>query len=923
MMGNEAVIQQISYAPIRSKLIPPRYLNKAMQRPRLLKTGKDIVHSKVFSMVAPPGFGKSTLLAQLYEQLTKQNPQVKLAWLNLDSDDNDPITMAEYLFGAFNQCDSKLGLRSLEVLRSGALRSLKQIYVALCEDLYQSQEEYILFVDDFHLLENQEVLDLWQWFIESLPDSVHIVIASRKTLKLKLKKLQLNQDVQSLPLDDLQFNEEEIRDFIVKYHHKNISSELLYDIRSKTEGWIGALQMLILSMQSSSSVEEIIRKFSGEHKDIMEYLSEVVLDQLPEDIKQFMLQIAITERFCPSLATELSGAQNSEVLLQDIDARNLFLIPLDTQANWYRFHHLFQEFLQRQALKVLGKEKIEKLYQKASRWFEKAGSEREAIHYALSGKDYTRGAELLSQFAFKLIHNQGDHRSMLHWMKQLPEEYILTFPMIRLGYALSLTFTHDYNRAQSELNKIKAMMSPEAPQAMINIMLPILEMNENAIAVFQDHILVSRNLAKAWLKKWPETDKISQAFLLILEGYCHFFTSSLKEGAQVLKTAAEIFKKENAVYFYSWAWICLAGIYWTHGDLTQAIEVSETMLFSKNIKKNEKNLSLEKFLETMVANVNYERTDFSNAKKLLSDKKIYLYSFSNTDPSIIYYITYIRIFMFHHEWAQAEKFLQEGENWAQEINFSRLQSNLALLKIELYLQTERIHLVQQILDERQWNSPEDLTEEIEDTNAMIENIFARLANSQILLVQKNYEEAAKKLNILAKLLKKIGLRRYLLSAMIQESICLELMGKKKSAASKIKASLQLAAPEGFISIFLENNPEHNQLVYLLLKDLEVKEATQKTQIYQLRNKIMREYEKKDKLQQNQENISLTPSEEFSLRELEILSMLDSSKNNAQIAKSLYISVGTLKWHLHNIYQKLDVKNRSGAILKAKKLEIIP
>ncbi|MCP5467674.1 MAG: hypothetical protein H7A32_00205 [Deltaproteobacteria bacterium] len=914
-------MEEKKYAPIQTKLNYPQYLHESMQRPRLAILAEKLADIKLLSVIAPPGFGKSTFLAQLRKKLLEEYSEIEVAWLNLDEDDNDPITMTEYICAAFHQLDENIARRSIAILKSGSIRSLKELYVALIEDLYQSKKSFVLFVDDFHVLQKGESLQLWQWFIDHIPEALTIVISSRKKLELKLRKLYLNEEYSSVSARDLQFTKEEVRDFFLKYRKKNISESLLENIAEKTEGWVGALQMLFLIMQESSETESLIENFSGEHRELMDYLSEVVLEQLPEDLRNFILSISVLDRICASLAKDLSGEVNSQEILEDVDQRNLFLIELDNKKNWYRFHHLFRDFIRKQAFKLKGHDFLKNQYQLASVWFESAGYQHEAIHYALAGEDYTRAANLISQFAMNLVINQGDHRTMLYWMKQIPEEYLAPYPMIFLSYAFSLTFTTYFDQARSEIKKLKVNISSLPLTEESSNLLCFMEMNELLIEMFNDKIKYGRELAKSWLKKWPETHMHAYAMTLCVMGVSYFFSSEFEKGYKYFEDAIKILKQDQGSYLYIWALTLQIGICWTHGKLNQTLDLHEKIIAKIN-KMFGKDSPMYMLLKAAISDVYYEKGDFEEAYKQLKGKKLFVHSYSNTEGYIIYYNVYARMSLYKQDFTSASQYLIEAEKVAQELAFVRFQHQLVLLRIELYLQTDHISQAQQLLEKWEWNQSQDIEEEIEDTNLVIESIFSRLSLARVLIAQKFYSEALDKLKTLVILLRKSGLLRYLLNALIQEVLCYENIGEREKAHSKLEECIKLASEESFISVFLEYGLQINQQIYHLLKSLDLKGIKDSPQMIKFRNVLLKQFEDYFSYAQKKGESSLQLFEQVSTRELEILSILNSSMNNAEIAKSLHISLGTLKWHLHNIYQKLAAKNRSGAVIKAKKLQLI-
>lgn len=426
---------------------------------------------------APAGFGKTTCISEWLEGL-----DLPAAWLSVDADDNDPMRCFASLAAALRAAGERLGENSFahfaeleRVLRAGQLPPQEVIAGSLIADVTRLPGRFLLVLDDFHLIHEHFILQVFEKLITSLfqpdlPRSLHLVLLAREDPALPMARLRAHNLLTEIRAADLRFNTEEAGAFLKEVMDLDLPQPDIATLEERTEGWIVGLQLAGLSIRGSADPSRLIAGLSGGHRYILSYLIEEVLSRQPEDVQQFLLDTSILDRLSAGLCSAVTGRADSPVVLERLLQANLFLTPLDDGQRWFRYHHLFGELLRsRQAL--LQGEKTAELHQRASRWFaqacrgqaksasgERAALAGEAIHHALVGEDYDAAVQLLEEHAMEII-NQWYARKVTAWIQALPPEWGQKSPRINLAFARMHLINGDFAQAGPYLERLQALFA--------------------------------------------------------------------------------------------------------------------------------------------------------------------------------------------------------------------------------------------------------------------------------------------------------------------------------------------------------------------------------------------------------------------------------------------------------------------------------
>ncbi|NOQ96441.1 MAG: NACHT domain-containing protein, partial [Desulfobacterales bacterium] len=461
---------------LQTKLFIPQIRPSLVLRPRLierLNQGLQLGHRLVL-ISAPAGFGKTTLVGEWVQAMGGATPPMAIAWLSLDESDNDPARFLAYLIAALQTIEARQ--ESAGNVGKGALSALhasqhqpppaEPILTALINEIAAIPDRIILVLDDYHLIEAQPIHDALTFLLRHLPPQMHLVIATREDPHLPLSRLRARGQLTELRARDLRFTSAEAAEFLNQVMGLDLSSEEIAALETRTEGWIAGLQLAAISMQGRDDATSFIKSFTGSHRLVLDYLIEEVLNHQPQNVQTFLLQTAILNRLTGSLcdavrfgkAKSPTGQEDGQAILEMLERANLFIVPLDEERRWYRYHHLFADLL-RQRLRQTYLEQIPTLHSRASEWCERNGLPSDAIRHALATEDFERAAGL-AELAWPAMSESFQSIQWLGWLKALPDELVRARPVLSVRYAWAFLNAGKLEAAEARLLDAERWLEP-------------------------------------------------------------------------------------------------------------------------------------------------------------------------------------------------------------------------------------------------------------------------------------------------------------------------------------------------------------------------------------------------------------------------------------------------------------------------------
>jgi len=443
---------------LQTKLYRPTPRPDLISRARLcerlyagLWTG-DAFGRKLTLIAAPAGFGKTTLILDFGREPQSTIENLKSAWLSLDEADNEPVRFLRYVIAALQSALPEVGREAASLLELGAPPALEEALAGLINEIAAADCLIILTLDDYHVIHHARIAALLTFLLEHQPPNLHLIIASRSDPALPLARLRARGQLLELRARDLRFTVEETAAFFTQTMGLELRPEWIAALEQRTEGWIAGLQLAALSMQGRADTQAFIQNFTGSQHFVLEYLVEEVLQRQPESVQRFLLETSILQRMCAPLCDAVTGSAESGDALADLQRRNLFIIPLDGEHYWFRYHHLFAEFL-KSHLKRTRADALPVLHRRAAEWFQAHNYPEEALHHAFAIPDYPYVSRLVVD-NWRRVYHTGRLDTAVRWLESLPGDLLRQSPALGVAYCWTLFIRGDYDRIGAYLDDI-------------------------------------------------------------------------------------------------------------------------------------------------------------------------------------------------------------------------------------------------------------------------------------------------------------------------------------------------------------------------------------------------------------------------------------------------------------------------------------
>ena len=539
---------------LATKLYIPPPRPHLVARPRLLERLNQGLAGRLILVSGPAGFGKTTLLSE-WAQVAYPH----VAWLSLDSADNDPTRFWMYAIAALQTVREDLGSAALAALQLPQPPAMEALLTGLINDIAAcGSEPLVLVLDDLHLITAPPVHEALIFLVDHLPPAMHLVISGRADPPWPLARLRATGEMTELRTDDLRFTAAEVAAFLNDVMGLGLSATDVTALDDRTEGWIVGLQMAALSLQGRDDAPTFIQAFRGSHRFILDYLVEEVLDRQPGDVQDFLHQTAVLDRLTAPLCDSLTGRADSQAVLTRLERANLFLVPLDDERRWYRYHHLFADLL-RSRLERSQPGQVAVLHRRASAWYEERGLLVEAVTHALAAHDVERVARLAEENVLGMMEH-GNLGVLVEWLNALPGELVRSRPWLCIARAWALALTGSFEAVTPCLQ--------DAAQALEGPSQPGLELAGRGrapgeIAHVKGHIDAIRcyvlgltsgehrlviQLAESALARLPERDWRARGFVAVLLGLGHRLNMAYAAAHEALAQALAIAQAAGQKY---------------------------------------------------------------------------------------------------------------------------------------------------------------------------------------------------------------------------------------------------------------------------------------------------------------------------------------------------------------------------------------
>ena len=826
-----------------TKLHIPLAGNNIVHRSELFENLNTGLSRKLILVSAPAGFGKTTVVSDWIDQ-----NKIPTAWFSLDNGDNDPADFLSYIISGIQSLHSAFGQSALKLLNSPNRPSVESIASLLINEILSINQNFLLVLDDFHLIKSNEVLKLVTYLLEHIPGNIHIVILTRSDPALSVSRLRSQHQLVELRSSDLSFSANDISVLFNKKLKLGLSIDDVYSLETKTEGWIAGLQLTALSMQGREDISKFIQDLKGDNRYIMDYLMEEVLKIQTDEIKEFLLQTSILEQMSAPLCNAVLNRNDSQLILETLEKNNMFVIPLDDERNWYRYHHLFADLL-KQRLHLRGKAAIIELHNKAIEWFKDNSMPLLAIEHAIETENFEKSIQILGEIVENMWKN-GQHDAILKYGGLLPDEIIKKNADFSLYYAWILIIAGQNQKAE-----------------------PFLVSAE----IITKNIINDKNSLKEEVRYNKQlSGKISVAF-----AYLYSKTADPEKTFSYCKAAMENLSEDDPLW-YSWGWYSIGWAEEVSGHINECIVAFEKALsYAKksgniylisstayNLAYMEQRMGLYTSayrrcsdligimkesgyaqitkseptyveLYTCMAEIECMRTDFEEA--LANIKIAYSLSknFSNSSYKVWVRLIYSQILFARGDNAGIIKLLNEIEDIIK-------QNTISPAARAIYIDMKGKMLIEQHELEKAGNFFKEKGLGFDNKISYLEN-RGYFSFVLLLITELKFKEAEKILSELQTMTQAANWIETLIEVKIVYAILYKHTGYKEKAVANLLESLEYAASENILMSFIYY---HDRIKDLLVEVFKI-QATTKTNIpKKLIDKLKLALEKREKFIKN-------------------------------------------------------------------------
>jgi LuxR family maltose regulon positive regulatory protein len=906
---------------LATKLYIPPLQTKVVLRPRLIERLNEGLQRKLTLISAPAGFGKTTLLSEWIAGC-----QRAAAWLSLDDGDNDPTRFLAYLVAAVQTVAAHIGEGVLRVLHSPQPPPAESILTALLNEITTVPDNFVLVLDDYHVIDAKPVDKALTFLLEHLPPHMHLVITTREDLHLPLARLRVQGQLIELRATDLRFTLSETAEFLNRVMGLNLSAEDITALETRTEGWIAGLQLAAISMQGHQDATGFIKSFTGSHHFVMDYLVEEVLQQQSESVQTFLLRTSILDRLCGPLCDAVlhgdadlhpTPSASGQETLEYLEHANLFIVPLDNERRWYRYHHLFADLLRQRlhqsAASSTGDEGrgVAEYHIRASQWFEDNSLELEAFHHAAAANDIERAERLIEGKGIPL-HFRGAVTGILDWLKSLPTTVLDARPSLWWRYTSLLLVNGQTTGVEEKLQAAEAALQASSKPCLrqASQQLAPASCEEGAEADDKTRNLVGRIAAARAtlaLTRYQVETMLAQSrraleFLhpnnLSLRanatwtlGYAYLFQGDRGAARRALTEAISLSQASGNIFTTILATIGLGQVQEAENQLYPAAETYRRVLQLAG------DLPLPIVCEAHLglARILCEWNDLDAAEQHGQQSLQLARQYDRViDRFVICEVFLARLKLAQGDVAGAAAILTQADQSVRQHNFVHRMPEVAAAQVLTLLHQGDVAAAAHLAEKH----------ELPLSRARVHLAQGAPSAALAVLVPFRQQMEAK------------GWQDERLKVMVLQTVALHAQGEKDKAAELLGDALALAEPGGFIRVFVDEGLPMVQLLSAAAAHGMMPDYT---------SKLLAAFE----AEKSKDTSYLPPTspaqpllDPLGPRELEILQLIAQGLSNHAISERLFLALSTVKGYNQKIFTKLDVKRRTEAVVRARELGLL-
>jgi LuxR family transcriptional regulator, maltose regulon positive regulatory protein len=886
-------------APVlATKLFVPPARPHAVLRPRLIARLNEGLSSgrKLTLISAPAGSGKTTLVSEWIASCGRS-----VAWLSLDEGDNDPACFLTYLVAALQTIAANVGVGALAALQSSQPPSSESILAALLNEITTLPDNFDLVLDDYHVIDSKPVDEALTFLLKHLPPPMQLVIATREDPQLPLARLRARGQLTELRSADLCFSPSEAGEFLNRVMGLSLSPENIAALETRTEGWIAGLQLAALSMQGCQDATSFIQSFTGSHRFVLDYLIEEVLRQQSEDIQTFLLRTSVLDRLCGSLCDAVLGSPTAsgQEILEYLEHVNLFIVPLDNERRWYRYHHLFAELLRQRLHQSAspGNEEdgVAEYHIRASAWYEDHGLEIEAFRHAAAANDVERAGRIIEGRGIPL-HSRSAVSAILDWLASLPKSVLEAMPSLCARYAtISLVAgqtTGVEEILQTAEASIAAALQNAEPDDKTRDLIGQIATSRATLALTRyqaDAMITQARRAQEYL---PHDNFFHRARAIWTLGFAYQVQGNRGDAGRAFSEAIAISQASDDIRMTIVATISLGVIQELENHLHQATET-----FRRGLQlAGDHPQPVHSEAHLGLAHIFYEWNNLEAAEQHGEQSLQLAQRYDRTiDRYILSEVFLARLKAARGDMVSAAAMLVTTSQSVHQNNFEQRIPEVAAAQVLVELQQGNVAAAEHFAQAHE----------------------LLICQARIHLAKGDPSAALAVLSPLREQMEAKGWQNERLKVMILQAVAHHAHGEEEKAIQLLGEALALAQPGGFVRLFLDEGAPMAKLLSV---------ATARETIPAYAGMLLRAFAAEKQLHAGALAESAPPlsslTKPLSRRELEVLMLLAEGLSNQEIGDRLFVALDTIKGHNRKIFEKLEVKRRTEAINRARELSLL-
>jgi LuxR family transcriptional regulator, maltose regulon positive regulatory protein len=911
---------------LTAKLHIPTPRPQMVPRPSLvIRLNQGLAAGRKLTLIsASAGFGKTTLLSEwignfglvnedfrltvgsalpLFNQKSEIS-NLKSCWLSLDEADSDPVRFLLYLVSALQTVAPDTGQSVLAALQTPQPPPAEDLLTGLLNEIAKLPQKVILVLDDYHLLDSSAVDSALTFLLDHLPPQLHLVIASREDPNLPLPRLRARNQLTELRVADLRFSPAEAAEFLNRVMGLNLTEADVAALESRTEGWIAGLQLAALSMQGQTDPASFIQSFTGSHRFVLDYLLEEVLTQQPPKIQDFLLRTAILNRLCGPLCEAVLDASpgSGQIVLESLEQANLFLVPLDDERRWYRYHHLFGDLLRQR----LGSHpELPTFHLRASQWYEENGDLAEAFHHAHAAGDFERAAHL-SELAWPGMEEMFQSTAWLGWVKKLPETVILSRPLLccQLGRAFS-------DAGQPEISEIHLKNAERALVEAPNLagFAPLqgdIALTRAYNAQVHGDITGTIQYAEQAVRLIPAEDVLRRAQAVIMLEFTHWASGDLEASLRAIQIWMDDMRKLGNPVFEVASAFAKADLLVVLGRLDDAIQ-SYRQALQLAAESSPETQQITAHHHLGLALIYHERGQGESVAAHWQTAAELGQRTTLVDWPHRWKLAQARFKESAGEWGTALNLLDEAQRVYVK-NPVPIARPIEAMQARIYIKQGRRDSAEAWVRERGISLKDEATYLTE---------YELLTLARLRFENPEVHNLLERLLTLAESQNRLG---SVIEILLTQSLAYRAQSRQPEALAALKRALTLAAPQGYLRTFVDEGEQ----MRLLIGDFRLKITNSTHPLFAYANKLLATFlPAAEAIAQSKiENQNSEIFEPLTERELEVLRLVAQGLSNAEISQRLYLALSTVKGHNQRIFDKLQAQNRTEAVVRARELGLL-